>query len=41
MVLKSIVFIALYAGAIIYFNLTPDALPVLDSIKNRTKKIRK
>ncbi|MGH2564203.1 MAG: polysaccharide biosynthesis C-terminal domain-containing protein, partial [Ginsengibacter sp.] len=35
MVLKSIVFIALYAGAIIYFDLTPDALPVLASIKKR------
>ncbi len=41
MVLKSIVFIALYAGAIIYFDLTPDALPVIDSIKNRAKKMRK
>jgi O-antigen/teichoic acid export membrane protein len=41
MVLKSSVFIALYAGAIIYFDLTPDALPVIDSIKKRTKKIRR
>jgi len=40
-VLKSSVFIALYVGAIIYFDLTPDALPVIDSIKKRTKKIRK
>jgi O-antigen/teichoic acid export membrane protein len=37
MVLKSIVFIALYVGAIIYFDLTPDALPVLDSIKKRSR----
>ncbi len=36
MVLKSSVFIALYVGAIMYFNLTPDALPVWDSIKTRT-----
>ena len=41
MVLKSVVFIALYGGAIIYFDLTPDALPVIESIKNRAKKIRK
>jgi O-antigen/teichoic acid export membrane protein len=39
--LKSTVFIALYVGAIIYFDLTPDALPVIDSIKKRTKKLRK
>ncbi len=38
MVLKSSIFIALYAGAIIYFNLTPDVIPVWDSIKNRTKR---
>jgi O-antigen/teichoic acid export membrane protein len=41
MLLKSSVFIALYVGAIIYFDLTPDALPVIDSIKKRTKKLRK
>ncbi len=39
MVLKSIVFIALYAGAVIYLDLTPDILPVLDSIKKRGKKM--
>ncbi|MEP6927516.1 MAG: lipopolysaccharide biosynthesis protein [Ginsengibacter sp.] len=39
-VLKSSVFIALYAGAIIYFDLSPDVLPVLDSIKRRSKKRR-
>jgi O-antigen/teichoic acid export membrane protein len=38
--LKSSVFIALYAGAIIYFDLSPDVLPVLKSIKKRTKKRR-
>ena len=41
MVLKSIVFIALYGGAIVYFDLTPDALPVIESIKNRAKKMRR
>ena len=35
MVLKSVVFIALYGGAIFYFDLTPDALPVWDNIKKR------
>lgn len=39
MVLKSCVFIALYAGAVIYFNLSPDVLPVINTIKKRTKKI--
>jgi O-antigen/teichoic acid export membrane protein len=37
MVLKSIVFIALYGGAIIYFDLSPDVLPVWESIKKRGK----
>jgi len=41
MVLKSSVFIALYGGGIIYFDLTPDALPIIDSIKRRTKRKRK
>jgi O-antigen/teichoic acid export membrane protein len=41
MVLKSSVFISLYVGAIIYFDLTPDALPVIDSIRKRTKRKRK
>ncbi len=35
MVLKSSLFIALYAGAIIYFDLSPDVLPVWDNIKKR------
>ena len=35
MVLKSSVFTALYGGAIIYFDLSPDVLPVWDSIKKR------
>lgn len=39
MLLKSIVFIALYGGAIIYFDLSPDVLPVWYSIKKR--RIRK
>ena len=41
MVLKSSVFIALYAGAIVYFDLSPDVLPIWDSVKNKTIKRRK
>jgi O-antigen/teichoic acid export membrane protein len=40
-VLKSSVFTSLYAGSIIYFDLSPDVLPVLASIKKRAKKRRK
>jgi len=40
MVLKSIVFIALYGGAIVYFDLSPDVLPVWESIKNRGRRKR-
>lgn len=35
MVLRSIVFIALYGGSIIYFDLTPDVLPVLGNLKKK------
>jgi O-antigen/teichoic acid export membrane protein len=38
MLLKSTVFIGLYAGAIIYFDLSPDILPVLGSVKKRFQK---
>ncbi|MEO9210384.1 MAG: oligosaccharide flippase family protein, partial [Ginsengibacter sp.] len=34
--LKSTVFAALYGGAIIYFDLSPDVLPVLKTIKKRS-----
>ena len=34
-VLKGSVFAALYGGAIIYFNLSPDVLPVFETIKKR------
>ncbi|MEO6704270.1 MAG: polysaccharide biosynthesis C-terminal domain-containing protein, partial [Ginsengibacter sp.] len=33
---KTTVFTALYGGAIIYFNLSPDVLPVIETIKKRT-----
>jgi O-antigen/teichoic acid export membrane protein len=36
MVLKSIVFIALYGGSVIYFNLSPDVLPVWKNVRRRT-----
>lgn len=38
MVVKSLVFIALYGGTVIYFDLSPDVLPVLDTMKRRTRK---
>ncbi len=38
MLLKSSVFISLYAGVVIYFDLSPDVLPVLGSIRNRTRR---
>ena len=34
-VLKGSVFTALYGGAIVYFNLSPDVLPVFETIKKR------
>jgi O-antigen/teichoic acid export membrane protein len=37
-VLRTSVFTALYGGAIIYFDLTPDVLPVWDNVKNRVYK---
>lgn len=40
MILRSVVFIALYGGSIIYFDLTPDVLPVLGNIKRRVYKNR-
>lgn len=40
MVIRSAMFIALYGGSIIYFNLTPDVLPVLGNIKKRVYRNR-
>ncbi len=40
MVLKSSIFIVLYAGAIIYFDLSPDIVPVWDNIKQRAGRKR-
>lgn len=40
MVLRSIVFIALYGGSIIYLDLTPDVLPVLGNLKKRIYRNR-
>lgn len=36
LIVRSSVFIALYGGAIIYFDLTPDIIPVWDNIKTKT-----
>jgi O-antigen/teichoic acid export membrane protein len=35
-IVKSIVFITLYGGSVLYFDLTPDVLPVWRSIQKRT-----
>ena len=35
-ILKGSVFTALYGGAVIYFNLSPDVKPVFETIKTRT-----
>jgi O-antigen/teichoic acid export membrane protein len=39
--LKSSVFAALYGGAIVYFDLSPDVLPIWGNIKDRARKRRK
>lgn len=39
MVVKSIVFIILYGGTVIYFKLSPDVLPVLINVKKRTRRL--
>lgn len=39
--LKTTVFTALYGGAIIYFDLSPDVLPVWDTVKNKTFRRKK
>lgn len=38
--LKATVFTALYGGAIIYFDLSPDVLPIWGTIKNKAKRKR-
>ncbi|MDQ2720590.1 MAG: lipopolysaccharide biosynthesis protein [Bacteroidota bacterium] len=40
-VLKTTVFTALYGGVIIYFDLSPDVLPVWDTMKNKTLRRKK
>jgi O-antigen/teichoic acid export membrane protein len=41
MLLKTTVFTALYGGAIVYFDLSPDVLPVWDNIKSKTYRRKK
>ena len=38
MILRSVVFIALYVAAIVYFDLTPDILSVWVNMKSRVLK---
>jgi hypothetical protein len=35
LVLRSLAFIVLYGGAMLYFRLSPDILPVIESIRKR------
>lgn len=37
---KSIVFVALFGGGVLYFDLTPDVLPVWKTIQKRTRRKR-
>jgi O-antigen/teichoic acid export membrane protein len=39
--LKTSVFTALYGGAIVYFDLSPDVLPIWDNIKSKTYRRKK
>lgn len=41
MFLRSSIFIALYGGAIVYFDLTPDILPVWETLKKRARILNK
>lgn len=41
MLLKTTVFTALYGGAIVYFDLSPDVLPIWDNIKSKTYRRKK
>lgn len=38
MVIKSVVFVTLYGGSVIYFNLSPDVSPVWTNVKKRTRR---
>jgi hypothetical protein len=39
--LKTVVFTALYGGAIVYFDLSPDVLSIWVNVKDRTYKRKK
>ncbi|MEO9209974.1 MAG: lipopolysaccharide biosynthesis protein [Ginsengibacter sp.] len=39
--IRTIVFTVLYGGSILYFDLSPDVLPVWDTVKNRTFRRKK
>lgn len=40
-ILRSISFVVLFGGPVLYFDLTPDAIPVLQTIWNRVRKNKK
>lgn len=37
-ILRSVVFIVLFGGSVVYFNLTPDAMPVWETLKKRMRR---
>jgi len=39
--LKTAVFTGVYGGAILYFDLSPDVLPIWDTVKSRTFRRKK
>jgi hypothetical protein len=41
LVLRSIAFVAIYGGAVIYFRISPDITPVLLSLGKRLRIIKK
>lgn len=41
LILRSTIFILLYGGSLIYFRLSPDIIPVIETIKKRFKLVKK
>jgi O-antigen/teichoic acid export membrane protein len=41
LVIRSITFVLVYGGVLIYFKLSPDIIPVIDAIKKRLKLVKK
>ena len=41
LVLRSMAFVLLYGGTLLYFRLSPDIIPVIDTIKKRVRRVKK